>query len=53
MFIIQLLPSMTFSVEHSVTVRNSNLGTIFMAGNIMATSHTKHVEKDVNEYVEF
>ena len=46
---------MQIVVKHSVMVRVDNVGAIFMASNIMTTSHTKHVDiqyKYVNEYVE-
>ena len=55
MFFEQLLESMQIVVKHPITVRVDNVGTIFMASNIMTTSHTKHVDiwyKYVNEYVE-
>ena len=42
-------------VKYPVMVRVDNIGAIFMANNIMTTSHTKHMDtryKYVNEYVE-
>ena len=55
MFVAQLLESMQIMVKYPVMVRVDNVGAIFMASNIMTTSHTKHVDiqyKYVNEYVE-
>ena len=55
MLMVQLLKSMNISVKVSVMVRVYNIGAIFMASNIIATSHTKHLDirfKYVNEYVE-
>ena len=55
MFVAQLLESMHIAVKYPVMVRVDNVGAIFMASNIMTTSHTKHVDiwcKYVNEYVE-
>ena len=55
MFVAQLLESMQITVKYPVMVRVNNVGAIFMASNIMTTSHTKHVDiwyKYVNEYVE-
>ena len=55
MFVIQLLGIMKISVKLSVMVRVDNVGTIFMATNILTTSFTKHVDiryKYVNKYVE-
>ena len=54
MFVTQLLESMQITVKYPVTVRVTNIGTIFMASNIMTTSCTKHINiryKYVNEYV--
>ena len=42
-------------VKYPIMVRVDNIGAIFMANNIMTTSHTKHVDiqyKYVNEFVE-
>ena len=55
MFIMKLLQSMKFSVKLLLTERVENVEEIYMAENITATSHTKHVDiryKYVNEYVE-
>ena len=55
MFVTQLLESMQIMVKYPVMVRVDNVGAIFMASNIMTTSHTKHVDiwyNFVNEYVE-
>ena len=46
---------MKITVMLVVTVKVDNIGAIFMAGNVTATSHTKHVDiryMNVNEYVE-
>ena len=54
MFMIQLLGNMKKIVEYPVTVRVENVFAIFMASNVTATSHTKHVDtgyKYDNEYV--
>ena len=55
MFVAQLLERMQIVVKYPVMVRVDNVGAIFMASNIMTTSHMKHVDiwyKYVNEYVE-
>ena len=55
MFVVQLLESMQIVVKYPVTVKVDKVGAIFMASNIMTTSHTKHMDiwyKYVNEYVE-
>ena len=55
MFIIQILEFMKIPVKYPVMVRVDNVGTIFMAGNIITISCTKHMDikyKYVNEYVE-
>ena len=54
MFKVKLLHSL-ISVKLLVTVRVDNVGTIFMAGNVTATSLTKHVDigyNYVDDYVE-
>ena len=54
-FVLQLLGSMKILVKYPVMVRVDNIGAIFMANNIMTTSHTKHMDtryKYVNEYVD-
>ena len=55
MFVVQLLESIQIVVKYPVMVRVDNVGVIFMASNITAMNHTKHVDiryKYVNEYVE-
>ena len=55
MFVAKLLESTQINVKYPVMVRVDNLGAIFVASNIMTTSHTKHVNtqyKYVNEYME-
>ena len=55
LFVAQLFESMQISIKYTVMVKVDNVGTIFMAINIMITSHTKHLDiwyKYVNEYVE-
>ena len=50
----KLLQSIKISVKLPVMVRVDNVGEIFMAGNVAAISHTKHVNmrhKYVHEYV--
>ena len=52
---IQLLGSMKVSFKLPVMVRVDNIGATFMASNMTAMSHTKHVDiryKYVKEYVE-
>ena len=44
MFIVELLQSMKPSVKVLLTVKVDNVRSIFMAGNITATSCTKHVD---------
>ena len=55
MFVAQLLENMQIIVKYPVMVRVDNVGAIFMASNIMTTSHTKHVDiryKYVNKCIE-
>ena len=46
---------MKVAVTFPVMVRVDNMGAIFMAGNVTATTHMKHMDivyKNVNKYVE-
>ncbi len=50
----QLLTSIMIHVQFPITVHADNMGTIFMAQNIITMNITKHVDlryKFVNEYV--
>ena len=44
MFVVQLLGSMQIAAKYPITIRLDNMDAIFMASNITATCHTKHVE---------
>ena len=55
MFMIQSLQSIKVPIKLPVLVHIDNVGAIFMAGNMTATGHTKHMYikyKHVNEYIE-